>query len=220
MKKAKKIVALLLCAILLVGATIAGTVAYLTFTTNEVKNTFTIGKVDLGENGKSGLDEAKVTEYGVKDGDTRVTTNTYKLIPGHTYVKDPTMHIKGGSEQCYVFVKVVNGIANIEATDVEGQTATTIAGQMAANGWVALGGEGNDNVFYKAAAQDARKIAADKYLDVKIFESFTLKNDADVSGYADAQITVIGYAIQADGFVDNNNNGTAADEAWAAASFS
>ena len=43
MKKAKKILALLLCAVLLVGATIAGTVAYLT-DEKAVVNTFTVGE--------------------------------------------------------------------------------------------------------------------------------------------------------------------------------
>ena len=47
MKKAKKVLLLALCAVLLVGATIAGTVAYLTSTTTEVKNTFTAGKVQI-----------------------------------------------------------------------------------------------------------------------------------------------------------------------------
>ena len=212
MKKAKKIVALLLCAVLLIGASVAGTLAYLTFTTNEVKNTFTVGKVELGEQGKGGLDETDVDEYGVAIANAdRVTENTYKLIPDHSYIKDPTLHIKKGSEQCYVFVKVVNGISAIEAADVEGETATTIAGQMAAEGWKQLKINGEDvaNVFYKENAVDARNITTD-YLDVKVFSSFKLAKTADVSGYKDATITVIGYAIQADGF-------TSAEEAWAAA---
>ena len=75
MKKAKKVLVLLLCAVLLVGASIAGTVAYLTDTDNVVENTFTVGKVVID------LDEAKVNEYGVKDGDTRVKANSYTLVP-------------------------------------------------------------------------------------------------------------------------------------------
>ena len=52
MKKAKKVLTLLLCAALLVGATITGTLAFLTQTTETVTNTFTVGKVQLGEDGK------------------------------------------------------------------------------------------------------------------------------------------------------------------------
>lgn len=121
MKKAKKIVALLLCAVLLIGASVAGTVAYLT-SQDTVVNTFTVGKVQIE------LDEADVNEYGerlYKQGTDetgnlilttdsangaeladRVHENAYKLIPGRTYVKDPLVTVKGGSEDCYVYVVV------------------------------------------------------------------------------------------------------------------
>ncbi|MBQ2690781.1 MAG: hypothetical protein IJF53_01345 [Clostridia bacterium] len=87
MKNTKKALLMTLCAVMLVAASVMGTMAYLTSTTGVVTNTFTVGKVGIT------LDEAKVTEYGVKDGDTRVMANTYKLVPGHTYVKDPTVHV-------------------------------------------------------------------------------------------------------------------------------
>lgn len=104
MKKAKKIVALLLCAVLLIGASVAGTLAFLTSKAT-VTNSFTVGKVVLGEDGKAGLDEAKVDEYGVAvTPATRVTENTYKLIPGHTYTKDPTVHVGANSEACAPWV--------------------------------------------------------------------------------------------------------------------
>ena len=72
MKKAKKVVALLLCAVLLVVGSVAGTMAYLADTSDVVENTFTIGKVDIT------LDEAGVNEYGqyveiTKDGEGNVT---------------------------------------------------------------------------------------------------------------------------------------------------
>ena len=216
MKKMKKVLVLLLCALLLVGATIAGTVAYLTFTTNEVKNTFTVGQVDLGEDGKGGLDETKVDVYGAAvSGAERVTENIYKLIPGHTYIKDPTLHVKKGSELCYVFVKVENGIADIEADDVEGQPATTIAGQMAAEGWIQLkiDNVAVENVFYKESPVDAREVATE-YVDIKVFSSFTLDKTADVSSYKDATITVMGYAIQADGFDSAADAWKAAPSSW------
>ena len=221
MKKAKKILALLLCAVLLIGASVAGTLAYLTFQTNEVTNTFTIGKVDLGDQYNSGLDEADVNEYGEKlyvsggslvteaelaDGEARVLAprvkeNGYKLIPGHSYTKDPQIHILKGSEPCYLFVKVENGIKDIE-------DGTTIAAQMATNGWQQLTVDSTDieNVFYQEDPVDAR----DAQTDVDVFGSFTLKNDANVAGYENAEITIVAYAIQADGF-------NSAAEAWSTA---
>jgi predicted ribosomally synthesized peptide with SipW-like signal peptide len=109
-KKAKKVVALLLCAVLLVVGSVTGTMAYLT-SQDSVTNTFTVGKVAIT------LDEALVDEYGkpmrvdsgskvyvtlVADAD-RVDANTYKLIPSNTYVKDPTIHVDPNSESCFVF---------------------------------------------------------------------------------------------------------------------
>lgn len=90
MKKAKKILALLLCAALLVGATVAGTVAYLT-DKEDVVNTFTVGNIDIK------LDEADV------DGNGRTEVgNAYHLLPNQTYTKDPTVWVKEGSEEAYI----------------------------------------------------------------------------------------------------------------------
>lgn len=191
MKKTVKILAFVLCAVMLVVGSVFGTYAYLTSQTETVKNTFTIGNVTIT------LDETDVDAYGVKDGDTRVTQNEYKLIPNHTYVKDPTIHVKQGSEVCYLFVKIVNGIADIEGT-------STIANQLTNNGWTPVTGEAG--VYVYNATIDAREAAAD--VDVKIFEYFTIAGTADVSTYATADnansiINVTGYAVQADGFADS-----------------
>lgn len=202
MKKAKKIVALLLCAVLLIGASVAGTLAYLTSKAT-VTNSFTVGKVVLGEDGKAGLDEAKVDEYGVAvTPAARVTENTYKLIPGHTYTKDPTVHVGANSEACWLFVKVENGIANIEAATATGEDPyTKIAEQVTTNGWTLVDGE--TNIYYKEAAK-----TGDNGVDYVVFGNFRLANNADVSNYASEKIIVTAYAIQKDGL--------SVAEAWAA----
>lgn len=107
MKAKTKTKALLmsLCAVLLVAASVLGTMAYLT-DSKEVNNTFTVGNVSIK------LDEAKVDENGTqvvdKDGNpvARVTRNAYKLLPGHTYVKDPTVTVLTPSVESYVRMKV------------------------------------------------------------------------------------------------------------------
>jgi predicted ribosomally synthesized peptide with SipW-like signal peptide len=202
MKNAKKIVALLLCAVLLIGASVAGTLAFLTSKAT-VTNSFTVGKVVLGEDGKAGLDEAKVDEYGVADSSAaRVTENTYKLIPGHTYTKDPTVHVGANSEACWLFVKVENGIADIEAATTTGEGAyTKIAEQVTANGWTLVDGE--TNIYYKEAAK-----TGDTGADYVVFGNFRLATNAVVSNYASAKITVTAYAIQKDGLT--------VTEAWTA----
>ena len=105
MKKTRKILLMAACAVLLVCISVGATVAYLT-DTKSVTNTFTVGSVAIT------LDEAKTDINGVADNTVpRVVANKYKLMPGHEYVKDPTVHVTAGSEDCYIFVKVENGIS-------------------------------------------------------------------------------------------------------------
>lgn len=195
MKKQKKVLALVLCAVMLVASSVLATMAYLTSTTEVVKNTFTVGNVAIT------LDETDVDLYGAKDGETRVTENTYKLIPGHSYVKDPIVHVTKGSEAAYVFVKIVDEIAAIEDT-------ATVAAQMEANGWKAVAGE--NNVYVYNAVVDARKEA----VDVAVFSTFKVKGEADVVAYEGKKIDVQAYAVQADGFADAAAAWTAAKAEW------
>lgn len=95
MKTKSKALLLTLCAVLLVAASVLGTMAYLT-STAKVENTFTIGKVEIK------LDETDVTNPT----GPRVQANSYKLMPGTTYTKDPTVTVKAGSEESYVRMKV------------------------------------------------------------------------------------------------------------------
>lgn len=100
MKTRSKALLLTLCAVLLVAASVLGTMAYLTSTAS-VENTFTVGSVAIT------LDEAKVDENGTPvEPAARVKSNEYKLMPGHTYTKDPTVTVEKGSESSYVRMKV------------------------------------------------------------------------------------------------------------------
>ena len=191
MKTRTKALLLALSAVLLVVGTVFATMAYLTSTSDVVTNTFTVGKVNIT------LDEAPVNLYGeVVAGDRRIT-NDYKLLPGHTYTKDPIIHVKGGSEVCYLFIKVTNDIAGIE------KATQTVADQIKANGWTDLG----NGIYGKATPIDARAVAEDEFVDVAVFKSINIATDADVAAYAGKTITVQACAIQADGFNDMN-------EAW------
>lgn len=95
MKTKSKALLLTLCAVLLVAASVLGTMAYLT-STDTVTNTFTVGKVEIK------LDETDVTNPN----GPRVKANSYKLMPGTTYTKDPTVTVLKGSEESYVRMKV------------------------------------------------------------------------------------------------------------------
>ena len=189
MRTQYKVLIAALCAVLLVVASVLGTVAYLT-SDDKVENVFTVGKVALT------LDESDVDEDGVVDGQDRVKANEYKLMPGHSYIKDPVVHVAQDSEACYLFVKVENGIAAIE------DQANNIAAQMAANGWTLV--EGETDVYAYSSTVGAG--------DYPVFESFAVAKSVDgdtLVDYADAAINVTAYAIQADGF-------TTAADAWVA----
>ena len=100
MKKAKKILALLLCAVLLVCATVAGTLAYLKATTTTVTNTFVaaggdgpfIDKKDADtykfELKEYAVDVAASGKYTLRKPEVETDTITYdKVMPGTTLPK-------------------------------------------------------------------------------------------------------------------------------------
>lgn len=205
---------MLLCAVLLVAGSVLGTLAYLT-SKSAVTNTFTVGNVELGGENEAGLDEAKVDQNGVpqkKDPTTgkdtpasvaeayRVQANTYKLQPGKEYTKDPTIHIGDNSDDCYLFVKVVNEIVAIE------DSTNTIADQVEAKGWKKVDDSTIvDGVYvYVGTAQNATApLKVGKSTDITVFEKFKIKSDVDgdtLKGYANKTIVVTAYAVQADGF--------------------
>ena len=179
MKSKKKVFMTVLCAAALVVASVLGTMAFLT-SKDKVNNTFTVGNVAIT------LDEAKVTDVGNPvEGADRVKANIYKLIPGHEYTKDPTVHVTANSEDSWVFIKVEDGLAAIEDD-------TTVADQITGNGWTAL--DGVAGVYYKEYSSSTAAT------DLVVFETFKVKGDADVAQYANAKIDVTAYAIQKDGF--------------------
>ena len=123
MKTKSKALLLTLCAVLLVAASVMGTMAYLT-STDKVENTFTVGNVKIT------LDEAKVNTDGTPAAPAeRVKANEYKLLPGHTYTKDPTVTVIEGSESSYIRMKVTfNNAAQIIAMCTDPDFADEITG--------------------------------------------------------------------------------------------
>lgn len=196
MKKTKKVLILGLCAVLLVAASVLGTMAYLT-DTKSVTNTFTVGNVAIT------LDEANVNPDGTKKDESRVATNTYKLMPGHEYLKDPTVHVTAGSEDCFLFVKVKNGISGIETTDA----GDKISAQMAAKNWKAV--TGVENVYvYTEDATNGMPTAVQAGDNKVVFEKFIIDGDVDSAKFENnvGNIVVTAYAIQADGFAGKTAN--------------
>ncbi len=224
MKKFAKIALILMCAVALVACSILGTLAYLKAESNVATNTFTVGKVAIT------LDEAKVDLYGVKDSNNRTTEgNEYKLIAGHTYVKDPTVTVAAGSEESYV--RMIVTITDIDDLKVacgipanEQFMPGVFVGGWDASKWECVDGYRIDAVPADGEnpAVPAKGVYIFNYtatvdtLDGKpevlddLFETFTLPTgatNAQIEALDDLQIDVQAFAIQADGF-------TNADAAW------
>ena len=209
----KKFKALLVvaCALLLVAASVFGTMAYLT-STDTVTNTFTVGKVNIK------LDEAQAnTDGSLVEGADRVKANSYKLLPGHTYHKDPMVTVLSGSESSYVKMTVTFSKANeLDAIFApNGANLTSIFNGYDAANWIAKGNTkdaaANTRTYefwYKeAVGAPEGNVALDALFDsIMVPGAITKEQLATIEGMT---ITVNAYAIQADGF-DN------ADDAWAA----
>ena len=206
----KKMMALVLCVALVAVAAVGATMAYFT-DTQEVNNTFTVGNVRIT------LDETTVNELGEKTSDVRTTKgNAYKLIPGHTYTKDPTVTVKKGSEKCYV-----RAIVTINKAQV-------LDAIFASNGGVNLStiltGTDMEKWDYKGVTKDADNDARIYTLwyketvkavdsDVKLpalFEKLVVPKEMtnqNLASLKNFEIKVEANAIQADGFKD-------ATDAW------
>ncbi len=223
---------LTVAAIALVVATVLTTIAYLTASA-AVSNTFTVGNVmiqmyesKVDSDGNAITDDPNVNG-AMKDSDG----NNYHLLPGKTYVKDPTIYVDAGSDASYLFVKIRNNISSIELGNYIHTGATqpiadpnrpTIAAQMTANGWVLLGttSTGDVYVFSDTTTKKAKAVGGTGAMQtVPVFEEFTVDEHADVSLYGGAKVTLTAFAIQTAGFVDNTET-TDKDEAvlaaWAA----
>lgn len=187
MKTKNKALLLALCAVSLVTASVLGTMAYLT-STDKVENTFTVGSVAIT------MDEKDVDD-STPNAD-RDTANSYKLLPGQEYTKDPTIHVGANSEDCFLFVKVENEIAAIEAD------GSKVASQMAAKGWAEVEGKGV-YVYVGTAENASDPLAVSASNNIPVFEKIKIADSVNgdtLKTYENKTIKVTAYAVQKAGF--------------------
>ena len=211
---------LVLCSLVLVIViAVSGTFAYLT-DRDSVVNSFTIGRVAIT------LDEADVDAYGTPllDGSgnpvKRVKNNEYKLLPGMTYVKDPTITVEANSVSAYVRMKVViNCMAELDTLFApEGADLITIFNGYNSKNWILAGQERNasDNtVTYEFRYKEPVSTGSEAVKLDALFDSFKLPGRFTVEELDTLEgltITVYGHAIQSAAFVDENTAWAAFDE--------
>lgn len=169
----------MLALVLALGCAVGGTIAWLTAQTPEVKNTFTYGNINI-----------ELTE----------TTGTeYKIIPGTDIPKDPKVTVKANSEDCWLFVKVVE-----DGTFVANKVTYSV--DTGTDKWQPLAG--HDGVYYREVSSST--VAQEFYILAgnKVTVSDTLTKDDIKDITTDPTLSFTAYAIQKKG------TGTAA-EAWA-----
>ena len=170
-RKKTIIAAVVLMLVLLVG----GLIAYFTDTEN-VKNTFTIGKVDIT------LTEPNWNENNAKD-----------LMPGATVAKDPTVTVAADSADAYVFVKVEVPCA--------GTTPREIFTYTLESGWAELTEAAQACTAGKATHVYAHTAAMTKSESAKLFSNVVLDSNltqTEAESLTNIEMPINAYAIQKD----------------------
>lgn len=196
----KKKLTLVVSLLLVMALSIGGTLAYLTYTTESITNTFTVGNVKID------LTETFNTDTDGKDGNDAWTG---KMVPGQPIAKDPKVTVEAGSEACYLFVK----LGKSEGFD------TYITSAIAA-GWTEL--TDVSGVYYREQSEVADDVADDELPSYSVLseDKVTVNTsvtqemmDAITKGDATKPtLTITAYAVQSAGMAD-------AADAWMKAGF-
>ena len=186
----RRILALVLACVLCVCIGIGGTLAWLTATTTPVTNTFTTSDINI-----------TLTETDA-DNDQNANANSYQMVPGYTITKDPKVTVLGGSEKCYLFVKLEKS-SNFDSF---------MTYEMATD-WTQLTGiTGVTGVYYRVVDSSTDNQVFDVLKDnqVKVLDSVTKAQMNQVT--TNPTLTVTAYASQ---YMKNNTESFTAAEAWA-----
>lgn len=160
----------MLALVLALGCAVGGTIAWLTKTTDPVVNTFTYGNIDI-----------TLTE-------TVPENRQAKIIPGQDIPKDPKVTVKANSEDCYLFVKVVE--KNWPVFDDVRKANYTIAA-----GWTEL----EPGVYYREVTNSATDQDFYVLKDNKVYVKDTLTKDDIKDITTNPTLTFTAYAVQRDG---------------------
>lgn len=173
--KHKKLLLAVIATICIAAIGVGTTIAYFVSVSGSVVNTFTIGEIQL-----------ELTE---------TTGEEYRMIPGTVVEKDPLVTVKGGSEECYLYVKLdrTNGLDGYVTYALD-------------EGWTLLGGF--DGVYYRLVEHSA----VDKHYAVLLDDQMIVRSNltkekmAAIDESALPQLKITAYAIQTLG-IDSPSDG-------------
>ena len=171
MNKFLKVLLIMLCAVVLVVLSVAGTLAYLSMKTATVTNTFTAGDISI---------TLKQTN----------NSNSYTIVPGQGYKVDPVVTVAKDSEDCWLFVKI--------DTDANFGSFFTYT---IADGWTALDATNHPGVYYRKATSITANTSFDiiKSNSIAVIADVTKANLNDL-GNASLGMNFTAYAVQLHGF--------------------
>lgn len=172
--KAKKTLILVAAVALIAAIAIGGTLAYLTAKTDSVVNTFTVGNITLS-----------IAEKGADEN----LKKSYKVIPGATDDKEPVITVEKGSEPCYVYACVDNGLVLIDGTKVG-----TV--DIKANDWTVVGTDGTKTTYVYKAAVDASEADVALTVFTKVTYDGAAITETNIGDLNEKTITITGYAHQ------------------------
>jgi predicted ribosomally synthesized peptide with SipW-like signal peptide len=228
MKNIKKTLLIVVAMMLASAISVVATFAYLYDGSEVVRNTFTIGKVELS------LDEAKVNEYGElldvdgnvwtkasgKDKAPRVMGNEYKLVPARTYVKDPTVRVSEDSEACVLFLVLyippeLMDVLCLDDGDSKVIDTKYIYDQMRKHGWLpdqgySAGAGANRDSYHVFVYNHAQ--AANPGDVINIFDNIAVREDATYDQLQKADLSEIKITVY--GFQDEGTEKTDAYVLW------
>lgn len=198
MTTTKKLTIALAALSLALVCVIGGTLAFLVATSNEVTNTFTYGEIALTLTETAGTEKNSVREFG-------------KVVPGATIDKDPRVTVTADSENCYVYVKIVNNVV------LEGEVIVTCNIDTA--NWEEVGaivnGDGSTVKLYRY--KEIVEKSSDETALPEVFKTVTFgvfsSDDVTALDAIDEDIVITAYAHQSDN--TNQETADAAAIAWA-----
>lgn len=175
--KVRKLIIIAITVLCAIAFSVGATFALLSSASSPVENSFTFGKVAI-----------ELTE---------TTGNDYKLVPGTTVAKDPTVTVKKDSEACWLFVSVQAG-----------NGAEAYITYQIADGWTAF--DGAQGVYYRQVEETAVDTAFAVLKDNAFMVKDTLTEEKMSQITHLPTLTVYAIAVQ-------SHSVTTAAEAWSLA---
>jgi len=191
MKLSKKIIALLMSLMLIIGGAAGGTIAWITTQTTPLVNTFTVGDINI---------------------ELKETTTDFKIVPGVDIAKDPKVTVKAGSEACWLFVKIDKS-ANFsdyleDFTLATGWTKLSESSNVYYREVDARSNANNSDISFHVLSSETN--FPDGYVTVKTTVTKSMLEAIKADPAKAPTLTFTAYAVQKEGF-------TNAADAWAVA---